>query len=64
MSRRVPVARTLLLAWVWAVLGFLLLPVLVALLEPALIVAMGAIVLAIVLAILMPIVELNQLLGK
>ena len=37
---------------------------LVALLEPALIVVMGAIVLAIVLAILMPIVELNQLLGK
>ena len=40
------------------------LSVLVALLEPALIVVMGAIVLAIVLAILMPIVELNQLLGK
>jgi general secretion pathway protein F len=35
--------------------------VLVALLEPALILAMGAIVLAIVLAILLPIVELNQL---
>jgi general secretion pathway protein F len=40
------------------------LSVLVALLEPALIVVMGAIVLAIVLAILMPIVELNQLLAK
>jgi general secretion pathway protein F len=40
------------------------LSVLVAFLEPALIVAMGAIVLAIVLAVLMPIIELNQLLGK
>jgi general secretion pathway protein F len=40
------------------------LAVLVAFLEPALIVAMGAIVLAILLAILMPIIELNQLLGK
>jgi general secretion pathway protein F len=33
-------------------------------LEPAIIVAMGVVVLLVVLAILMPIVEMNQLVGR
>ena len=35
-----------------------------ALIEPALIVAMGLVVLAVVLAVLMPVIDINQLLGK